>query len=108
VCADQQRNPHSVAVAYLDLDDFKEVNDSMGHVAGDELLRQVGERLSASVRQQDTLARLSGDSAVASRQERERLSDACQSCSSCSRDRRQTRGMDRLPPCHTLRRRAIP
>jgi len=61
VCADQQRNPHSVAVAYLDLDDFKEVNDSMGHVAGDELLRQVGERLSASVRQQDTLARLSGD-----------------------------------------------
>ena len=61
VCAGQQRDPHSVAVAYLDLDDFKEVNDSMGHQAGDELLRQVSQRLSANVRQQDTFARLSGD-----------------------------------------------
>jgi len=61
VCAGQQRNPHTVAVAYLDLDDFKEVNDTMGHEAGDELLRQVTERLAANVRQQDTFARLSGD-----------------------------------------------
>ena len=61
VCAAQQRNPHTVALAYLDLDDFKVVNDSFGHEAGDELLRQVSRRLSANVRQQDTLARLSGD-----------------------------------------------
>ena len=61
VCAGQQRNPHTVAVAYMDLDDFKVVNDTMGHEAGDELLRQVCRRLSVNVREQDTLARLSGD-----------------------------------------------
>ena len=61
VCASQQRNPHTIAVAYMDLDNFKVVNDTMGHEAGDELLRQVCRRLSVNVRQQDTLARLSGD-----------------------------------------------
>ena len=61
VCAAQQRDPHLVAVAYLDLDDFKLVNDTMGHHTGDELLRQVSLRLAANVRRQDTLARLSGD-----------------------------------------------
>jgi len=61
LCASQQRNPHTVAVAYLDLDNFKAVNDSMGHEAGDELLRQVGKRLSTNVREQDALARLSRD-----------------------------------------------
>ena len=61
VCAAQQRDPHTIAVAYLDLDNFKVVNDTMGHEAGDELLRLVCRRLSVNVRQQDTLARLSGD-----------------------------------------------
>ncbi len=51
--------PH--AVVYLDLDQFKVVNDTCGHVAGDELLRQVGAVLVSQVRKRDTLARLGGD-----------------------------------------------
>ena len=49
------------ALCYLDLDQFKVINDTCGHVAGDELLRQLGGLLQQKVRKRDTLARLGGD-----------------------------------------------
>jgi diguanylate cyclase (GGDEF)-like protein/PAS domain S-box-containing protein len=57
--AESGRSEH--AVCYLDLDQFKIINDTCGHVAGDELLRRLGRVLAQQVRSQDTLARLGGD-----------------------------------------------
>ncbi|PCJ43587.1 MAG: two-component system response regulator [SAR86 cluster bacterium] len=56
-----KRDDHSLAVMFLDLDRFKVANDSLGHSIGDELLKRVGERLDACLREGDSLARLGGD-----------------------------------------------
>jgi diguanylate cyclase (GGDEF)-like protein len=59
-----RRTGASVAALFVDLDGFKEVNDTMGHGVGDRLLQAVGERLSAAMRESDSVGRLGGDEFV--------------------------------------------
>jgi diguanylate cyclase (GGDEF)-like protein/PAS domain S-box-containing protein len=56
-----RRTPCSIAVLYLDLDDFKYVNDRLGHAAGDAVLVEVAARVSTCVRPEDTISRIGGD-----------------------------------------------
>jgi diguanylate cyclase (GGDEF)-like protein/PAS domain S-box-containing protein len=56
-----QREGQGVALLFLDMDDFKKINDSLGHETGDRLLKKAAERLRDAVRGQDTVARLGGD-----------------------------------------------
>lgn len=56
-----KRNNTKIALLFIDLDHFKEVNDSLGHDIGDEILKEVTHRLSKTIRDEDTVARLGGD-----------------------------------------------
>ena len=60
-CPASKRTRDQLAVLLLDFDKFKDINDTLGHPAGDELLREVARRLSAAVRHSDLVARLGGD-----------------------------------------------
>jgi diguanylate cyclase (GGDEF)-like protein len=75
-----------LAVLFCDLDRFKQVNDTLGHAAGDELLRQVAARLRGAVRPGDTVGRLSGDEfaiilpGLLDREDARRLADRVVAC----------------------------
>ncbi len=62
--AEARRQGTSVAVIFIDLDDFKQINDAFGHAVGDAYLKAVADTLTQSVRQSDTVARIGGDEFV--------------------------------------------
>ncbi len=74
--AHARREGGSVAVFALDLDEFKDINDALGHAAGDRLLCDVAKRISSQIRATDTLARLGGDEFALVQPQLRQISDA--------------------------------
>lgn len=56
-----KRHKYKIAVLFLDMNKFKEINDTLGHEAGDQLLKEIAKRLKECIREEDTVARLGGD-----------------------------------------------
>ena len=56
-----KRSNHTVALLFIDLDGFKDINDRFGHIQGDEVLKKISSRIKSLLREEDTLARLGGD-----------------------------------------------
>jgi diguanylate cyclase (GGDEF)-like protein len=78
VLAHARRNQKKVGIAMLDLDNFKDVNDTLGHDVGDILLKATAEQLSAALRKGDTVARFGGDEFVLILPDLEVIEDAIQ------------------------------
>ena len=70
------RRSKPIAVGFLDIDGFKDINDVLGHAAGDQLLRSIGGRLSGALRESDTVSRYGGDEFVIVLSEIEHAADA--------------------------------
>jgi diguanylate cyclase (GGDEF)-like protein/PAS domain S-box-containing protein len=75
-----RRFKHLVGVVFIDLDDFKRVNDSYGHAGGDELLKSVSQRLKAALRTTDTVARQGGDEFILLLEDLQSVAQARQAC----------------------------
>ena len=74
--AQAERHDRPLAVLFIDVDRFKEVNDTLGHYSGDRLLKRIAERISGTVRRADTAARIGGDEFAVILESMERVEDA--------------------------------